>query len=417
MVWSRSLVAFWLVVSVIAGCERRAASVEILPLPPTPPAEVPESSEPRPAKIDDVALERLLASVPSFARYLADPARFRLEVLVTAVDRRGGSVALDEAGYRVDEELIYPASAIKTFLSLTALAAVEEAGGGPDTPVGLCDGGSCQPLRDPTNRETGQMTVGHLVRKLQLVSDNDAFTQLEGAVGPDAIHELGWSLGFSSLRVHHRMGEVPGAPRRARFAFLVPGAPITAPATPAIAVPATPVSRLEVGRAHVDELGRQQERPMSFATKNYVALRDLQRLNQRLVLPEVRPDLPPLPLSDRSRALLLEAMTIAPRASDNPRYRAPQHEVEAHKPMLPGLRRVVPKDAIRYVNKSGRAYGFHLENAYVEDRRSGLGFFVTAALYVNPNGVVNDDWYGYDNSTMPFMADLGELLARALLTP
>ena len=34
---------------------------------------------------------------------------------------------------------------------------------------------------------------------------------------------------------------------------------------------------------------------------------------------------------------------------------------------------------VRYVNKSGRAYGFHLENAYVEDRESGRAFFVTAA--------------------------------------
>src|SRR5690606_41903794 len=71
---------------------------------------------------------------------------------------------------------------------------------------------------------------------------------------------------------------------------------------------------------------------------------------------------------------------------------------------------------IRYVNKSGRAYGFHLENAYVEDRESGSAFFVTAVIYANPDGVLNDDDYAYEEMSQPFFTALGTGLARALFT-
>src|SRR5690606_26554658 len=85
-----------------------------------------------------------------------------------------------------------------------------------------------------------------------------------------------------------------------------------------------------------------------------------------------------------------------------------------HKPMVNGLLEVLPAKRIRYVNKSGRAYGFHLENAYVEDRESGSAFFVTAVIYANPDGVLNDDDYAYEEMSQPFFTALGTGLARAL---
>jgi hypothetical protein len=72
-------------------------------------------------------------------------------------------------------------------------------------------------------------------------------------------------------------------------------------------------------------------------------------------------------------------------------------------------------ERIRYVGKSGRAYGFHLENAYVENRDTGRAFFVTATVYANPDGVLNDDDYAYDQLSRPLLASLGSALARELL--
>jgi hypothetical protein len=77
----------------------------------------------------------------------------------------------------------------------------------------------------------------------------------------------------------------------------------------------------------------------------------------------------------------------------------------------------LPLERVRIWNKVGRAYGFTTENAYVEDLGTGRGFFVSAVLYTNPNGVLNDGVYAYESIADPYMADLGEALARALLRP
>jgi hypothetical protein len=86
--------------------------------------------------------------------------------------------------------------------------------------------------------------------------------------------------------------------------------------------------------------------------------------------------------------------------------------MQVHKPLLPGVLEVVDVKRLRYLAKSGRAYGFHLENGYLEDKTTGRGFFVTTAIYANPDGVINDDDYAYKELSQPFMEALGQALAR-----
>lgn len=61
-------------------------------------------------------------------------------------------------------------------------------------------------------------------------------------------------------------------------------------------------------------------------------------------------------------------------------------------------------------NKSGLAYGFITDNAYVEDAGSGARFFLAAVISVNVNGVYNDNDYAYKEVALPFMKRLGELV-------
>ena len=77
--------------------------------------------------------------------------------------------------------------------------------------------------------------------------------------------------------------------------------------------------------------------------------------------------------------------------------------------------KVVPLERLWIYNKIGQAYGFETENAWVVDRESGRGFFVAATLYVNEDGILNDDQYEYATVAAPFSAALGEALARELL--
>ncbi len=82
--------------------------------------------------------------------------------------------------------------------------------------------------------------------------------------------------------------------------------------------------------------------------------------------------------------------------------------------MLRGVRKVIPAEHLRVYDKIGRAYGFSVENAYLEDTRTGRGCFLAIVLYTNPDGVLNDDRYGYEELADPFLDGVGEVVARAV---
>ena len=67
-------------------------------------------------------------------------------------------------------------------------------------------------------------------------------------------------------------------------------------------------------------------------------------------------------------------------------------------------------DHVKIFNKVGLAYGFLLDNAYIVDFENKIEFFLSAVVYSNSNGVLNDDSYDYDTLTMPFLADVGRAI-------
>ena len=376
--------------------------------------------------VEDGWIERELRRYPErFDRWLEGAALHRLQILVSVVEGKGGARRLRRHGYRPDAEYVYPASAIKPLLgvaaliSLRRLAAARGVDLDPSTPLAPCLAGDhdCRAVGDPSNLNGGTLCVAHAIRKLLLVSDNEAFATLYDLVGQRQLNAISWELGLSSVRFHHRMNGSAEAGRR------TPGTDLLLDDGTRVhlaaqrndeELPPTAASRLQVGHAHLDAQGRLHAEPMSFAQKNYASLSDLQDLLVALVLPDL-PGAPRLGLGEEDRQLLVEALTLAPSESKNPRYAAADHPVGGHKPLLPGVSAVLSPERIRHLGKAGHAYGFQIVNAYIEDRASGRALFVTASLYVNPNGIVNDDRYDYDGSTRPFMRNLGEALTRATL--
>ena len=124
----------------------------------------------------------------------------------------------------------------------------------------------------------------------------------------------------------------------------------------------------------------------------------------RAALAEIEPD----------KVFVVKALGELPRESTNPRYdpaKVPDHSCKF---ILRGVRKVIPAEHVRIYEKIGRAYGFSVENAYVEDARTGRGFFLAIVLYTNPDGVLNDDQYAYAELADPFLDGVGEVVARAV---
>lgn len=371
----------------------------------------------------DESMESILRSHPGLESVLENAREHRLQAVLGFVEERpGGRSVLVQRGIRLEKEYFYPASTVKLFAAVAALERLAELRDDTGLPIGPHTALVYHPLfegealegDDPSNVEGGTITVAHEIRKIFLVSDNEAFNRLYELVGQDGLAETLRRAGLDDARIVHRLSELRSDEEHRRYPridFVTPKGTHTLPERSSDPLPpAGHPPRMELGDAYMSG-GEKIEEPMDFRPKNYVPLAELQRGLCMVVRPDVDCGGPGFDLSDEDRALLVEAMRQLPRESENPVY-DPEEYADAYvKFVLPGVRRVVPT-AARVYDKSGQAYGTTTDNAWIVDERTGRSFFLAATLYTNPNGVLNDDDYAYDTVAVPFMADLGEAATR-----
>jgi hypothetical protein len=406
-----------------AGCESRAEPAPTQPAAPASAAITVATSAsvaPPPKPPPEPWLTKTLReSGPEWKGWLERAEELRLQILVTVLEP-SGDVATHEL--RADAEYFYPASAIKLPLAVVALSAMNERLGYPVPPMTRLmrcryDRSGCEPPREDEDHERDKdedgvykhekLRVGTELRKMLSYSDNDSYNRLWDIVGHREANEIAQKLGLSSVRFHHRMNApADKSVSTQRVTLLPPGkkAVVIGKRKSDFELEPTPAAGLEIGKGY-NAGGKLVEEPMSFASKNYVSLHELQRILLSLVRPQ-HPKALKLGLDDDQRKLLVKAMTA--------RLRSKKHAAE-HNPFSPGVLEVVDHDAVRYVGKSGRAYGFHLDNAYIEDPKSKRALVATAVVYVNPNQILNDDDYEYDETSKPLLASLGKVLTEKLL--
>jgi hypothetical protein len=69
----------------------------------------------------------------------------------------------------------------------------------------------------------------------------------------------------------------------------------------------------------------------------------------------------------------------------------------------------LPK-SLRIFNKIGDAYGHMIDVAYIVDFDKKIEFFLSAEIYCNTDGIMNDDKYDYETIGYPFMKNLGKVI-------
>ena len=363
-------------------------------------------------------------------RVLAHPAAYRLQILYTRIRRdAGGRPHFRTSGYRVrPRQYFYPASTVKLAAAALALQQLRALNAqypalSPDSPM-LTDSafaGQTQVRRD-TSAAGGRPTVGNYVRKVLLVSDNDAFNRLYEFVGPEALNRELARLGLRRSRLLHRLSvgdQEPGSRHTNPIRFFADTAATQLLYAQPAGYYAGPWPRLglrgeAIGQAYLK--GDQKVAgPLDFRQKNAFPLPDQQLLLRQLLFPETVPPARRLRLAPADYARLRAALSELPRESLHPRY-DPAHYPDTYaKFLLGGAGLAALPPGVRVFNKIGQAYGFLIDNAYVQDEAHGVEFLLSAVIYVNADGVLNDDKYEYDRIGFPFLRDLGRRVYEAEL--
>ena len=371
-------------------------------------------------------LETILASHEDLAEVVDRAADYRLQVVLGLVEEGPeGTPILRQQEFRAGAEYFYPASTVKLFAAVAAAQKLAELRETTELPIDLdtplvyhpqFEDGEMESL-DEENVAGGAITVRQQIRKIFLVSDNQAFNYLYELVGQDGLTEAMRRAGLESPRIVHRLSEFRTAEENLqlpRIDFLGEEFSYTLPERTAEPLaPAVPAQRILVGEGYFSG-DERIDQPMDFTPKNHFPLVDLQRGLCMLVRPDVDCGGPGFELDETDRQVMLEAMSQYPRESTNPVYDPEEYPDTYVKDLLPGLERVIPKERLQIYNKTGQAYGFSTENAWVVDTETGQGFFLAATVYTNVDGILNDDEYEYEEIALPFFADLGEAVARKL---
>lgn len=388
-------------------------ALALVPQAPLPVEEVPPPRD----------LAALLREEPACVEVLAKMKEHRLQILLgEPVVTAKNATMLRRSQLGESGQYFYPASSIKLCGAIALLLALNEHNRAHGTALGLHSKLAIEPRfagdtlvdRDASNVVDGALTVEHVLRKLFLVSDNTAYNHCFDLCGQDGINRAMWDAGFQSVRLWHRLSESRSLAENAVTRAVRVDDVVFAARDAAAELKNDRWTQLDVGTGY--RSGAETiERPMSFAQKNAITLRDLQHVLVEVLFPDVVTGNRGFPgLTVAQRAFLVRCLGEFPRESASPQYdpaKIPDHHCKF---VLRGVRDVVPAAHLRVYDKIGRAYGFSVENAWVEDTRTGRGFFLAIALYTNPDGVLNDDQYGYETIADPFLDGVGRAVARAV---
>jgi hypothetical protein len=377
-----------------------------------------------PHEDDPALLDKLLRQQASpFLRNILDkPDSFRYQILYTRIDRDANNTPhFHDYTLRVNRlEYFNPASTVKmplAFLALEKMDSLALKGYGIDkyTPM-LTDsayGGQTTVSRD-TSSANGLPTMANYIKKIFLVSDNDAYNRLYEFLGQETINRRLWQMGYPDIRITRRF--VPMNEEQNKHTnpirFVQDGKLLYAqpPATSAIGFDySRPVL---IGNAHLDSHDSLIPTPMDFTRHNNVPLEDLHRILRSVLFPASVPPGQRFHLTPDDERFLFQYMSEYPSESGHPHYDSAEYfDSYAKFWMFRSGRTPIPP-YIRVFNKPGWSYGFMTDIAYIVDFKNKVEFMLSGVIYVNSDGVLNDDKYEYDQVGYPFFKEVGNIIYR-----
>ncbi|PCO05918.1 hypothetical protein AWR36_007930 [Microbulbifer flavimaris] len=359
------------------------------------------------------------AGYPILNSVMADPERYRVQILYTRVDRdRNNKPVLRSYQSGLDaNRYFYPASTVKLPISLLALEWLAEQDiDGLTSETGMLTDAATPAQttahRDPT-AENGIPSIAHYIKKILLVSDNDASNRLYELLGQDYINQKLAAKGLKNTLINHRLSTRISEEENRQYnpiRFIGPeGNTILAIPERRSDYRYINTARPELGQAYISA-GEKIEAPMDFTSKNRLALADLDGIVKRLIFPQLFAETEQFHLRKEDRALVIRYMSTLPPHSKSPKYDSGEYPENYSKfLMFGGEARNIP-DHIKVFNKSGWAYGHVVDSTYIIDLENQVEFFLSAVIYANENDTLNDDEYQIDEVAKPFMRELGTFI-------
>ena len=357
-------------------------------------------------------------------KVLKNKEKHDLQILLNEIKRDdSGKAVFKEDAFQLDEgRYFYPASTAKLPIAILSLQKIKELRSNGlqisgDTPFFITDkNGEILVKRDSTH-SLGILTINHLIKKIFLVSDDNAYNYLFDFLGTDYINKELTQRGLSKTRLYQKFLFGADNINTWGYTFLNENQKIIYHQPSISALVDLKPNNLKgilkgIGHIKSDSL---LLKPMNFERKNRISIRDLEGILKRIIFPEAFSEKELFNLTKTDYKFLRYWMSRTTLESNYPDYNDNKHWDSYCKFFIYGDQKGAMIPEIRIFNKVGQAYGTLTDVAYIKDEKNKIEFFLTATILVNENMIYNDDIYEYNEIGIPFLAALGRSVHKEIM--
>ena len=348
-------------------------------------------------------------------KVLASPKIYRYQLVYTKIDRdQNGIPHFTNYTLHADPENYFnPASMVKmplAFLAMEKLYELNLPGVNKYTTMQFDSNYQRQvAMYVDSSAENKKPSIAHFIKRAFLISENDPYNRLYQFVGQGPTNQKLIAKGYTSTKItrqfmgytedqnRHTNGiqfmdekELPIlklAPQYNKDSFQF-GAPIL------------------IGDAHWNSKDEVVNAPFDFTRHNNISLVDMQKMLQSVIFPASVPKQNRFNMTEADRLFLMQYLSQYPSETNYPKYDSAHFYDSYVKFFFQDSTHAMPKH-IRVFNKVGWAYGFLTDVSYVLDTKNNIDYMLSATVYVNSDGVVNDSKYDEESVGFPFLNKVG----------
>jgi len=361
-------------------------------------------------------LEKAINNNETLKAICIDYGQYQVQIIYSQINRdKKNSPKFKTYSYGVNDHLyFYPASTVKmptAFLALQKLNELNVKGLDKDTNVKI--GANRFPqtaVSVDTSSITGLPSIANYIKKIFLVSDNDAFNRLYEFVGQQYLNSELEKLNYKNSRISHRLvGGYDGIENKFTnpFWFYSNDGVVYEQLPQESQYDFSRFNSKEKnsrGKGYMTNDGEIVMQPFDFSNKNFIGLHDLHNMLKAVMFPDSVAQ--PFNLNKEDYRFLYKWMSALPKESQKPTYNYADNYVKFFMYGDLAEDQSIPRH-IKIFNKVGFAYGFLTDVAYIADEENGVEFLLAASIHVSENEIYNDGVYEYDSVGIPFLAELG----------
>ncbi len=348
-------------------------------------------------------------------KVLANPKTYRYQLVYTKIDRdQNGIPRFTNYTLHADPENYFnPASMVKmplAFLAMEKLYELNLPGVNKYTTMQFDSNYQRQvAMYADSSAQNKKPSIAHFIKRAFLISENDPYNRLYQFVGQGPTNQKLIAKGYTSTKITRQfMGYTEDQNRHTNGIQFMDekGLPILKLAPQYNKDSFQFGAPILIGDAHWNSKDEVVNAPFDFTRHNNISLVDMQKMLQSVIFPTSVPKQNRFNMTEADRLFLLQYLSQYPSETNYPKYDSAHFYDSYVKFFFQDSTHTMPKH-IRVFNKVGWAYGFLTDVSYVLDTKNNIDYMLSATVYVNSDGVVNDSKYDEETVGFPFLNKIG----------